>query len=70
MAEDAVPVVDLAPVLDVLAELFRIRRLEMQEGVLSGVEIDLLVVNRDLGGDAGWTVREKKGGWRGTFIWT
>ena len=48
VAEDAVPVVDLAPVLDVLAELCRIRRLEMPERVLSGVEIDLLVVNRDL----------------------
>ena len=29
MAEDAVPVIDLAPVLDVLAKLFRIRLLEM-----------------------------------------
>ena len=49
VAEDAVPVVDLAPVLDMFAELFWIRCLEMQEGVLSGVEIDLLVVNGDLG---------------------
>ena len=49
VAEDAVPVVDLAPILDMLAELFRIRRLELQERVLSGVEIDLLVVDRDLG---------------------
>jgi hypothetical protein len=32
-----------------LAELFRIRRLETAERVRSGVEIDLLVVNRDLG---------------------
>ena len=31
------------------AELFRIRRLERSEGVLSGIEIDLLVVNCDLG---------------------
>ena len=49
MAEDAILVVDPAPILDVLAELFRMRHREFQEGVLSGVEIDLLVVDRDLG---------------------
>src|SRR6185503_16353782 len=49
MAEDTVPVIDLAAVLDVCAELFRIRFLELPEGVLSRVEIDLLVVNRNLG---------------------
>ncbi len=50
VAEDAVPVVDLPSVLDVLAELVGIRRLELAVGVLAGVEIDLLVVDGDLGG--------------------
>ena len=49
VAEDAVSIVDLAPVLDMSAELFRIRRLKRSEGVISSVEIDLRVMNRDLG---------------------
>ena len=49
VAEDAVPIIDLAPVLDMFAELFGVRRLEMQEWVLSGIEIDSLVVDRDHG---------------------
>ena len=36
VAEDAVLIVDPAPVLDMFAELLRIRRFEMSEGVVSG----------------------------------
>jgi len=49
MAEDAVAIVDLASALDVFAKLVRTRLLERPEGVLSLVEIDPLVVNRDVG---------------------
>ena len=49
VAEDAVPIVDLAPVLDMFAELFRIRSFELSEGVVSGIDLDLVVVDRDLG---------------------
>ena len=60
MAEDAVAIVDLASALDMLAELLRIRRLEVPEGVRSRVEIDLLVVNRNLGGRRGMHRSRKK----------
>ena len=70
MAEDAVPIVDLAPVLDMFAELFRIRCLEMQEGVLSGVKIDLLVVNRDLRRRCRMNRPREERRLEGAFIWT
>ena len=49
VAEDAVLIVDPAAVVEVFAELVRTRCLEVEKGVLSGVEIDPLVVHRDLG---------------------
>jgi hypothetical protein len=69
VAEDAVPIVDLASVLDMSAELFRIRRLELSEGVVSGVEIDPVVMDRDLGGRCRMD-RSRRGRLDGTFIWT
>lgn len=43
VAEDAILVVDAAPVLDVLPELLRIRGLEMTEGVLPASRSILLL---------------------------
>ena len=70
VAEDAVPVVDPAPVLDVLAELRRVRRSSCRNGFSPASRSIFLSCTVISDGDAGWTVREKSGGSSGTFICT